>query len=131
MSLAAPGVFTDNGSGAGQGAILNQDYSLNGPANPAARGSAAILYATGIGVTSPCMDGQVYESNFPTATLPVVVGVGNIGAQVLYAGQAPDFISGAAQINIVIPTGAPIGVVPLTLDVGGVLSPSGVTISVK
>lgn len=131
LAAAAPGIFTLNSSGAGEGAVLNQDYSLNGPSNPAARGSAVSFYATGIGPTSPCVDGQTYLTNFPQATLPVIVGVGNIGAQVLYAGQAPYFMAGVAQINIVIPSNAPTGVVPLTLEVNGAFSPSGVTIAVK
>jgi len=131
LSPAAPGIFTDNGSGTGQGAVLNQDYSLNGPSNPAPRGSIAIFYATGVGPTSPCVDGQIYQSDFPGLTLPVVVGVGHTGAHVNYAGQAPDIISGVAQFNIVIPNDAPSGALPLTLVVGGIFSPSGVTISVK
>jgi uncharacterized protein (TIGR03437 family) len=61
----------------------------------------------------------------------VIAGVGNFGAQVLYAGQAPLFISGVVQINIVIPSGSPTGVVPLSLLVDGVFSPPGVTIAVK
>ena len=121
LSVAAPGIFTLNGSGKGQGAVLNQDYLVNGPANPAARGSVVIIYATGIGATSPCVDGQIYESNFPQSTLPVVVGIGNIGAQVLYAGQAPFLVSGVAQINVVVPNDAPVGVVPLSFAVNGVL----------
>ena len=131
LEAAAPGIFTSDGSGKGQAAALNQDYTLNGPANPAARGSAITFYATGIGVTSPCVDGQTYQTNFPTPTLSVVAGVGNSGAQILYAGQAPYFVSGVAQINITIPSDAPTGIVPLTLLVGGVFSPPGVTIAVK
>jgi uncharacterized protein (TIGR03437 family) len=131
LSPAAPGIFTDNGTGTGQGAVLNQDYSLNGPSNPASPGSIAIFYATGVGPTSPCVDGQIYQINFPTLTLPVIVGVGHTGAHVLYAGQAPDIISGVAQFNVVIPNDAPSGALHLTLVVGGIFSPSGVTISVK
>jgi uncharacterized protein (TIGR03437 family) len=131
LSTAAPGIFTVNGTGSGAAVVLNQDYSLNGPANPAARGSAVSFYATGIGPTSPCVDGQTYQSNFPQATLPVIAGVGNLGAQVLYSGQAPYFITGVDQINIVIPSGSPTGSVPLSLLVNGVFSPSGITIAVK
>lgn len=130
LSIAAPGIFTVNGSGSGQGAVLNQDYSLNGRSNPARRGSAVMIYATGV-PTSPCIDGLIYQSNFPSAVLPVIVGVGNIGAQVLYEGQAPGLITGVAQINIVIPNDAPTGAVPLTLLVGGIFSPPGVTVTVK
>jgi uncharacterized protein (TIGR03437 family) len=131
LTTAAPGIFTSDGSGRGQAAVLNQDYSFNGPANPAGRGSAITFFATGMGVTSPCVDGKTYQSDFPKTTLPVVVGVGNSGAQVLYAGQAPLFITGAAQINVTIPTDAPTGSDSLTLVVNGAFSQNGVTVSVK
>jgi hypothetical protein len=38
ISAVKPAIFTGNSSGSGQGAILNQDYSVNGPAHPAQRG---------------------------------------------------------------------------------------------
>jgi uncharacterized protein (TIGR03437 family) len=49
----APGLFTLDSSGRGQGAILNQDYSVNGASNPATGGDIVILYGTGEGQTSP------------------------------------------------------------------------------
>ena len=131
LGSAAPGIFTANGSGQGQAAALNQDNSFNSPANPAARGSVLTFYATGVGPTSPCVDGATYGNNFPTLTLPVTVGVGNSGAQVVYGGQAPDLVSGVAQFNVVIPPDSPTGVLQLTLVVGGVFSTPGVTIAVK
>ncbi len=33
-----PGIFTVDGSGRGQGAILNEDGTLNSPSNPARKG---------------------------------------------------------------------------------------------
>jgi uncharacterized protein (TIGR03437 family) len=131
LSTAAPGIFTADGSGRGQAAVINQDNSLNSPSNPAPRGSVVAFYATGVGPTSPCVDGQIYQSNFPTLTLPMIVGVGSSGAQVQYAGQAPDLVSGVAQLNAVIPSDVGPGVVPLTLVVGGIFSTPGVTIAVK
>ncbi len=131
LSPAAPGIFTADGSGKGQAAALNQDNSFNTPSNPAARGSILTFYATGVGATSPCVDGQIYQSDFPTIALPVVVGVGGSEAHVDYAGQAPDLVSGVAQFNIVIPIDATTGVVPLTLKVGGIFSKEGVTVAVK
>jgi uncharacterized protein (TIGR03437 family) len=78
-----------------------------------------------------CVDGEIYQTNIPTATLPVIAGVGNVGAQVLYSGQAPDLMAGVAQINILIPSDTSTGVVPLNLLVNGIFSPPGVTIAVK
>jgi len=92
IGTAAPGIFTADGSGKGQAAALNQDNSFDSPSNPAPRGSILTFYATGVGATSPCIDGQVYKSNFPTIPLPVVVGIGNGGARVEYNGQAPDLL---------------------------------------
>ncbi len=131
LSPAAPGIFTADGSGKGQAAALNQDNSLNSPSNPAQRGSILTFFATGVGATSPCVDGQVYQGTFPTISLPVVVGVGGIGTHIDYSGQAPDLVSGVAQFDIVIPTDATTGVVPLTLEVGGISSMAGVTIAVQ
>jgi uncharacterized protein (TIGR03437 family) len=50
---AAPGLATADQSGSGQGAILNQDSSINSPANPAPRGSVISLFGTGEGLVSP------------------------------------------------------------------------------
>ena len=42
-----PGIFTIDGTGTGQGAIVNQDGTVNSAANPAARGSVVSIYMTG------------------------------------------------------------------------------------
>jgi uncharacterized protein (TIGR03437 family) len=47
VATSAFGLFTDNGSGSGQGATLNQDDSYNSAANRAGRGSIVSLYGTG------------------------------------------------------------------------------------
>src|SRR6185312_5976739 len=59
VATASPGLFTLTKDGKGQGAILNQDGSPNGPANPAALGSVISLFGTGQGPTNPVVpDGQ-------------------------------------------------------------------------
>ena len=50
IAATRPGIFTRSGSGTGQGAILNQDQSINGPSSPADRGSWVAIYATGEGI---------------------------------------------------------------------------------
>lgn len=131
LGAAAPGIYTLSGSGRGLAVVVNQDNSINSSSNAAPRGSVVTFYATGIGLTKPCVDGHIYSTDFPTPTLPVSVSVGDARAQVTYAGQLPGFISGAAQINAVIPNDAPTGVVALTLSVGGVTSPAGVTVAIQ
>jgi uncharacterized protein (TIGR03437 family) len=49
FASAVPGVFSVDGSGLGQGYIINADGTLNSPANPALEGSKITIYATGVG----------------------------------------------------------------------------------
>lgn len=46
---AAPAIFSVDGSGTGQGYVLNSDGTRNSPSNPAAPGSAFTLFAAGAG----------------------------------------------------------------------------------
>ncbi|MEP6537269.1 MAG: SBBP repeat-containing protein [Bryobacteraceae bacterium] len=48
-AAAAPGIYSVDGSGAGQGYILNSDGTLNSPSNPAAPGSAVTIFVAGAG----------------------------------------------------------------------------------
>lgn len=104
---SALGLFTLDGSGAGQAAALNEDGTVNSATNPAPSGSVISLFATGGGQTSPAgVDGQV--SGFPLAaqSQPVQVYVGQMllsGAQLQYVGPAPGQIAGLMQINVPLP----------------------------
>jgi uncharacterized protein (TIGR03437 family) len=128
---SAPGLFTANSTGTGQGAVLNQDQSLNSASNPAAAGSIVSLYATGAGQTDPPgVDGMFAESPLPNPLLPVTVTIGDQEAQVLYAGGAPGLIEGVIQVNVRLPNNTPSGAVPVVLRVGAAASQDGVTVSV-
>src|ERR1035437_3909592 len=48
-AAAAPGIYSTDGSGVGQGYILNSNGTLNSPANPVAAGSPITIFATGVG----------------------------------------------------------------------------------
>jgi uncharacterized protein (TIGR03437 family) len=129
---AQPGIFASNGTG--QAAVLNQDYSVNSAANPAARGSTIMIYATGQGATSPAgVDGLIALAASTAPPPPAVtVEIGNQAATVSYAGNAPGFVEGALQVNAIVPAGvAPGSAVPLFLAVGGASSQHGVTIAVR
>ncbi len=52
VRATAPGLFSADGSGFGQGYIMNQDGSMNTPANPARPGDKVTIYATGVGPVS-------------------------------------------------------------------------------
>jgi uncharacterized protein (TIGR03437 family) len=127
---AEPGLFTANGTGKGQGSILNQDYSINSASNPAAQGSAIMLFGTGGGLTDPpSTDGALnpMPPPFGKLTLGVTATVGGQPATVLYAGPAPGLVSGIIQINVTLPSGTPSGNVPVVVQVG---TASGQTVTV-
>ena len=131
---SAPGVFTADMSGRGQGAILNEDgVTLNSRENPAPRGSIVVLYATGGGQTVPSgQDGTVPVSVLPKPELPVYVTIGGASADVLYAGAAPYFVSGALQINVRVPRNIDPGDhVPVVLTIGRNPSLPAVTLAVR
>ena len=132
VAPSAPAVFTLSGSGTGQGAILNQDGSVNSPDNPADAGSIIVLYATGAGQTTPPgTDGLVPTTILPSPRLPVSVQVGGVAAEILYAGAAPGLISGVLQVNCRIPADVePAIAVPVVMSVGDVASPP-VTLAVR
>jgi uncharacterized protein (TIGR03437 family) len=130
---AAPGIFTIDATGTGQGAIVNQDGTVNSTSNPAAQGSVISIYATGEGQTSPAgVTGSVTGSVGKMPLLPVKVTIGGADAAVQYQGSAPESVAGLLQVNATVPQGiAPGMAVPVMLSVGGVLSQAGVTIAVK
>lgn len=135
VSATEPGIFSfDNGSG--QGAILNQDSSINGPNNAAARGSVVQIFATGEGQTvPPGVDGAI--ANEPLAQIPVPAAklsltIGGMPATLSYAGTLPGGVAGALQINAMVPANAPTGsAVPIVLTVGNNSSPTTLTMAVK
>jgi len=129
VSPTSPGIFTQDGSGRGA-AVLNVDSSL--PGRPAPAGRVVSLYATGGGVTNPPLaDGQQDIYPVPLAA-SVQVLLNGSAVPVLYAGSAPDLPAGVVQVNFQIPQDFPSSPsATVQLSVGGVLSPSGVTISTK
>jgi len=123
-------IFTADSSGQGQGIVLNEDGSLNSPANPARPGSVIAMYATGSGQTDPpSVTGQVASNVAPKPLLPVTVFVGGLSAQVLFAGAPPGSSTGVLQVNTRIPDTVGSGVFPISLVVGSEASQSGVTLA--
>jgi uncharacterized protein (TIGR03437 family) len=121
---AKPGIFTLDASGKGQGAILNQDGTVNGSQYPAIRGSIITLFGTGGGLLT--------ADSLPRIALPVAVRIGEVEAEVLYAGVAPGLVPGVIQINVVVPTGVtPDPTVPIEVQIGEAMSASGVIVTLK
>jgi uncharacterized protein (TIGR03437 family) len=118
-----PGLFTTTSQPGGPAAALRaSDYKLITPTSPAARGSAIILYGTGMGAVSPSVvSGQPGSTQEPlnrTVGTPEVQ-IGGRPAQVLFSGLAPGF-AGLYQLNVIIPSDAPPGDgVPVVVGIGG------------
>jgi uncharacterized protein (TIGR03437 family) len=106
-----PGIFTQDGSGTGQAAALNQDGTVNSPSNPAARKSIISLYATGLGATDPPLaDGEIVNGAAPKVKAPVQVVFTNDGyiddgvwANVVSATGVTGMVDGLVQINVEVP----------------------------
>jgi uncharacterized protein (TIGR03437 family) len=127
------GIFSLDGSGAGAGAIVNQDGTVNSPNNPASAGSTVFIYATGEGQTNPAgIDGKPNASPAPVPlATPVTATIGGANASVSYAGGVTGLVPGVLQVNVEIPSGtSAASAVPIVLTIGGQASQSGVTLAV-
>ncbi len=135
---AVPALFTSDQSGGGQGAILNQNLTINLPTNPESPGNVVALYGGGAGQTTPSgRDGALGGVDGPLGQFKLPVKVFIDGAQiapadVLYAAQAPGLVEGVFQINVRIPPNArhPANL-PVIVQIGDKQTQPGVTIAVK
>jgi uncharacterized protein (TIGR03437 family) len=131
-ALAAPALFTADGSGNGQAAALNQDGTINSAANPASAGSIVTVYGTGFGATAPIgKDGMVTASDLANIALPVSVIVAGKDALVTYAGNAPGLVAGVAQIDFQIPIDVQPGEAAIAISAGAFTAATVATIAVK
>jgi len=130
-----PAVFTLNQTGSGQAAVLNQDFSVNGPQNGAVAGSVIQIFMTGAGQTAPPgVDGELVplRQPFPRVLAPVTVRVGGVEAQVIYQGAAPGLVNGLTQVNVIL--SRELGSNPaatLEMTVGGVEIQPSATVAVR
>ena len=134
IAPTAPGLFTMDYSGQGQGAITNEDgVTPNSTAAPARPGGVAILWGTGEGLTDPPgVDGRLAVDVWPKPLAQVTVEIGGLPATVEYAGAAPWNMPGLFQINArMAPNVAPGDRVPVRVKIGGQTSRSGVTLVVR
>lgn len=136
----APGLFYLNyPSALLQGAILNQDGSVNSVNNPAKVGNVVAMFGTGGGKASvPGVTGGYWGTGASTLLAsPAVAFIAELNAPVVYAGTAPMLLSGFFQINVRIPPGLPIppaGQAVVSYDAYVSIAPAGsnvVTVAVQ
>jgi uncharacterized protein (TIGR03437 family) len=131
MLPTSVGIYTLDGSGRGQAAAFNLDalgnvLSLNSAATPASRGGSLLLYATGVGQTSPQgVDGSITTAALPppqvtpAPLLPIGVMINGQPALYMYVGTAPGLLAAVFAFVVQIPSGAPTGNnVPISITVG-------------
>ncbi len=132
VAVAAPAIFTIDQSGHGQGAILNQDTSVNSDLNPADQGSIVTLYASGAGLLMPAAQDGAVTSDLAAIVQPVSVLVDGQETEITYAGPAPGLVSGAIQVNFRLPQQITEGkAVGLLLKTGRFTSQPGVTLAIR
>jgi uncharacterized protein (TIGR03437 family) len=138
-----PGIYSFDGLGKGQAAVLNYDdasgsYTINSSTSPAVRGSTVVIYATGLGDLSDTTiaNGQVAADATPLAADTVRVDMDGQPAVVTYAGTTPGAVAGLVQLIAIVPptVRAPLAI-PVTVSVGSATtarrSQPLVTIAVK
>jgi uncharacterized protein (TIGR03437 family) len=139
VASAAPGVYSVDGSGLGQGYILNQDGTLNSPANPANEGAPITICATGVGpltfdggfavTASPVnvfIDG-FYADGIAAILGPVAGLPGNVYQISVYVPRPSDYASSNPNLQgFVMPP-----LVAVTLEVNGTTSQAGLALSVS
>jgi len=129
---AAPGIFTKDSSGKGQGIIFGPSSNLADSAHPVKTGDIVVIYCTGLGKVFPAV-----PTGSPAPLLPLsnvisqtTVNIGGIAVAPMFAGLTPSFV-GLYQVNVGIPPGVTPGdQVPVFLTAAG--QPSlPVTIAVR
>jgi len=134
VAPSAPGLFSANASGTGNGAIVNSDGTVNSASNPAVRGSYVSFFGTGEGQTNPRgVDGRIALSVYPKPVLPVKITIGGVDATsgILYMGAAPTLVAGVFQLTVTVPSNVPAGAQPVVVTVGSVSSQAGLTVSLR
>ena len=105
---------------------------MNTPVNPATQGSVVTLYMTGTGPTNPPGSTGAITAAAGNTLLPTTATIAGLPAEVLYSGPAPGVIAGVSQVNLRVPiemNSSPAA--PISIQIGGVATQDGVTLSVR
>jgi uncharacterized protein (TIGR03437 family) len=133
LAVYAPGIFTTNSAGTGQGAILDSGNRLVDSTNPATPGATVLqIFCTGLGpvTNQPATGAPAPFSPLAETTTKPTVTIGGVAATVDFSGLVPGYV-GLYQVNAHVPQGSATGsAAPVVIVIGGVPS-NAVTIAVK
>jgi len=124
----APALFTQDQSGRGPGAILNEDGTLNTDDNPAFAGSTIMVWGTGAGQTTPeSFDGLPTEGSveYPFET---TVRIADEETDAAFSGGAPGLVAGVFQVNATVEDDVPDGEQEIVVSFDETPTQSGVTV---
>jgi uncharacterized protein (TIGR03437 family) len=131
----SPAIFAIGTLAAAQntdGSLAQPDGSIPGrTTHPAKIGDTVVIYATGLGPVFPAVaDGAKPPDGTLVNSLhkPGVLFKGH-SAEISFSGLSPQFV-GVYQLNVIVPDVVPGDKIPLQLVLGGVASPSAITIAV-
>jgi len=123
VSPVAPSIFIDQESGSG-GSLASGIRAVNNdfvtPSNPIHPGDEIVIYATGLGRTTPDVPAGTPAPYEPLAQVNArpQVKLAGLDLSIFYAGLTPGQI-GVYQINAVVPRNVPAGFdMPLTISQG-------------
>jgi uncharacterized protein (TIGR03437 family) len=138
FQATGPGIFSANGTGAGQAYVLNADGTVNSPANPAKAGAAITIYATGAGHIT-------FTNGYAVTDAPAIVAIAGFGAPGIAAvlGPVTGLPGDVYQISVYVPDPAAFAsgnpnlanytfppMSPLSIQVNGGASQGGVWIAI-
>ena len=118
LAATAPGVFSMNANGLGDGAIRHADYSVVSQASPAKPGEIVQVYLTGLGAVNPAVPDGTAAPTSPLAkvTAPVTAFIGGIQvSNIQFQGLSPGLAS-LYQLNLQIPSNVGPGSQPLEVQ---------------
>jgi uncharacterized protein (TIGR03437 family) len=99
VAVASPGLFSVDGTGVGQGYILNQDGTLNTSDHPARPGERVTVYATGVGPVS-------FDQGYAVTANPVALYFEGFYARGVAALMGPidGFPGDVYQLTMLVPS---------------------------
>ena len=126
VTATSPGLFSADGSGLGQGYIVNQDGTLNSPTHPTAPGQKITVYATGVGPVS-------FTNGYAVTQFPADLYIDGFHCDGLAAVMGPvtGLPGSVYQLTVVVPNPAAMAASNPNLLNFTFPSPSGVVLQIN